>query len=77
MTSTRIEWQPHQTAFSRLQASGVRVSVVNKREFYGSGLTVAAHRGADYVGVDRVGERIAAVRRGLLRESVADLRLRR
>jgi hypothetical protein len=56
-----LEWQPHQTAFSRLQASGVRVTVVNKREFYGSGLTVAAHRGADYVGVDRVGERIAAV----------------
>ncbi len=56
-----IEWQPHPTAFSRLQASGVRVSVVNKREFNGSGLTVAAHRGADYVGVDRVGERIAAV----------------
>ncbi len=56
-----IEWQPHRTAFSRLQASGVRVSVVNKREFFGSGLTVAAHRGADYVGVDRVGERIAAV----------------
>ena len=26
-----------------------------------SGLTVAAHRGADYVGADRVGERIAAV----------------
>ncbi len=55
------QWQPHQTAFSSLQAAGVRVTVVNKREFYGSGLTVAAHRGADYVGVDRVGERIAAV----------------
>ncbi|MEZ0580352.1 alkaline phosphatase family protein [Nocardioides sp. MH1] len=56
-----VEWQPHQTAFSRLQSAGVRVSVVNKREFNGSGLTVAAHRGAEYVGVDRVGERIAAV----------------
>ena len=56
-----LEWQPHTTAFSRLQSGGVRVSVVNKREFNGSGLTVAAHRGADYVGVDRVGERIAAV----------------
>jgi hypothetical protein len=55
------QWQPHQTAFASLQAAGVRVSVVNKREFNGSGLTVAAHRGADYVGVDRVGERIAAV----------------
>ncbi|TNM48332.1 alkaline phosphatase family protein [Nocardioides albidus] len=56
-----VQWQPHQTAFSSLQAAGVRVSVVNKREFDGSGLTVAAHRGADYIGVDRVGERIAAV----------------
>lgn len=55
------EWQPHTTTFSALQAAGVRVTVVNKREFNGSGLTVAAHRGADYVGVDRVGERIAAV----------------
>ncbi len=54
-------WQPHQTAFTSLQYAGVRVTVVNKREFNGSGLTVAAHRGADYVGVDRVGERIAAV----------------
>jgi hypothetical protein len=56
-----LQWQPHPTAFSRLQSDGVRVSVVNKREFNGSGLTVAAHRGAHYVGVDRVGERIAAV----------------
>ncbi|MCR1783298.1 alkaline phosphatase family protein [Nocardioides carbamazepini] len=56
-----VQWQPHQTAFASLQAAGVRVTVVNKREFNGSGLTVAAHRGAEYVGVDRVGERIAAV----------------
>ena len=56
-----VEWQPNPTAFHRLAAAGVRVSVVNKREFASSGLTVAAHRGADFVGVDRVGERIAAV----------------
>ena len=36
------------------------MTVVNKREFRGSGLTVAAHRGAEFVGADRVGERIAA-----------------
>lgn len=61
--STRVdpvEWQPHPTAFARLQESGVPVTVVNKREFRDSGLTVAAHRGADYVGADKVGERIAA-----------------
>ena len=55
-----VEWQPHPTAFARLRARGVTVTVVNKREFSGSGLTVAAHRGADYVGADKVGERIAA-----------------
>jgi Type I phosphodiesterase / nucleotide pyrophosphatase len=56
-----FEWQPHPTAFARLQAAGATVTVVNKREFAESGLTVAAHRGAEYVGADRVGERIAAV----------------
>jgi hypothetical protein len=56
-----VEWQPHTTAFARLGAAGAEVTVVNKREFRGSGLTVAAHRGAEYVGADRVGERLAAV----------------
>ncbi|MBA2952424.1 alkaline phosphatase family protein [Nocardioides sp. MAH-18] len=56
-----LEWQPHDTAFSRLRALGASVTVVNKREFRSSGLTVAAHRGAEYVGADRVGERLAAV----------------
>ena len=37
----------------------MRVDVVNKREFDRSGLTVAAHRGAGYIGADRIGERIA------------------
>jgi hypothetical protein len=55
-----LEWQPHTTAFQRLAEGGASVTVVNKREFQGSGLTVAAHRGAEFVGADRVGERIAA-----------------
>lgn len=54
------EWQPHPTAFSQLSDAGVHVDVVNKREFDRSGLTVAAHRGAGYIGADKVGERIAA-----------------
>lgn len=54
-------WQPHPTAFDRLQELGIHVANVNKREFADSGLTLAAHRGADFVGADRVGERIAAV----------------
>jgi len=53
-------WQPHDTAFARLRHLGASVTIVNKREFRSSGLTVAAHRGVEYVGADRVGERIAA-----------------
>ncbi|MDH2416582.1 alkaline phosphatase family protein [Nocardioides sp. CER19] len=53
-------WQPNPTAFQRLRGLGSSVTVVNKREFQGTGLTEAAQRGADYVGADRVGERIAA-----------------
>ncbi|MDX6299026.1 MAG: hypothetical protein QOF53_240 [Nocardioidaceae bacterium] len=55
------EWQPHPTAFDRLAAAGVTATVVNKREFASSGLTVAGQRGAEFVGADRLGERMAAV----------------
>ena len=55
-----VEWQPLPTTFQRLAGLGVTVSSVNKREFRASGLTIASQRGADYVGADRVGERIAA-----------------
>jgi predicted AlkP superfamily pyrophosphatase or phosphodiesterase len=55
-------WQAQPTAFSRLAAAGVHTTVVNKREFEGSGLTVASCRGAEFVGVDRPGERLVAVR---------------
>lgn len=53
-------WQPHPTAFARLAAAGVETTVVNKRDFQGSGLTLAGYRGAEFVGADRVGERLAA-----------------
>ncbi len=63
-----LEWQPHPTAFSRLTDAGVRVDVVNKREFDRSGLTIAAHRGAGYIGADRIGERIAGAVAGSSRQ---------
>lgn len=53
-------WQPHPTAFERLSAAGLTVTVVNKAEFAGSGLTRAAHRGAAFVGVDSTETRLAA-----------------
>ena len=56
-----VEWQPHETAFARLSAAGVHTTVVNKREFASSGLTLAGSRGAAYVGADKLGERTVAV----------------
>jgi hypothetical protein len=54
-----LQWQPHPTGFQSLAAIGVHVTTVNKREFRGSGLTLAAQRGGDWVDADRVGERVA------------------
>ncbi|HEX3930554.1 MAG TPA: nucleotide pyrophosphatase/phosphodiesterase family protein [Nocardioides sp.] len=54
-----VQWQPHRTGFQSLAAAGVQVTTVNKREFRGSGLTLAASRGGDWVDADRVGERVA------------------
>jgi predicted AlkP superfamily pyrophosphatase or phosphodiesterase len=54
-----LQWQPHPTGFQRLSAAGVHVTTVNKREFRGSGLTLAAQRGGEWIDADRVGERIA------------------
>ncbi len=53
-----LEWQPHRTAFDRLEGAGVHTSVVSKREFAGSGLTRCGQRGAAYVGADDLSERI-------------------
>jgi hypothetical protein len=55
------EWQPHETVFGRLAAAGATATVVNRRDFEASGLTTAGTRGAEFVGVDKVGERLAAV----------------
>lgn len=53
------EWQPHPTAFERLERDGIDTTVVSKRSFERSGLTVASQRGARYAGADSAGERIA------------------
>ncbi len=56
-------WQPVPTVFSRAAAAGVAVTVVSRPEYQGSGLTVAAYRGAAYVpatGPDELGERMLA-----------------
>jgi hypothetical protein len=56
-----LEWQPHQTAFDRLSLAGVHTSVVNKPDFANSGLTLAGTRGAEFIGAEKWGERLAAV----------------
>ena len=55
------QWQPLETAFARLAGAGVHTTTVNKREFAGSGLTSVSSRGAEFVGADRIGERLVAV----------------
>jgi hypothetical protein len=56
-----VQWQIHETIFGRARAGGVMATVVSRRIFEGSGLTVASQRGAEYVGADTPGERISAV----------------
>lgn len=55
-----LTWQPHRTAFQRAAAAGVAVSAVGPRRFQGSGLTMAAFRGARPLGADSPGEAAAA-----------------
>jgi hypothetical protein len=61
-------WQPVPTLFARATAAGVRVSVVSRPEYAGSGLTIAAYGDVDYVGAadpDALAEQmLAALRAG-------------
>jgi hypothetical protein len=43
-------WQPQRTQFEIAAAAGIATTVVSRPEFEGRGLTVAAYRGARYVG---------------------------
>ncbi len=43
-------WQPQPTQFEIAAAAGISTSVVSRPEFEGRGLTMAAYRGARYVG---------------------------
>jgi hypothetical protein len=53
-------WQPHATVFERLTGIGRSVTVVSKRAFADSGLTLAALRGGTFAGADDTAERLAA-----------------
>jgi hypothetical protein len=56
-----IAYQPHPTVFERALAAHIAVSVVSKRQFRDSGLTLAGLRGPRFRGADALGERVAAV----------------
>lgn len=45
-----VEWQPVDPVFVRAAAAGVAATVVSRPEFEGSGLSVAAYRGATFRG---------------------------
>lgn len=62
-----LVWQPHPTAFGALAQAGVATATVVKREFADSGLTRASTRGAEFVGADRLGERLVAVQQASAR----------
>jgi type I phosphodiesterase/nucleotide pyrophosphatase len=54
-------WQPVPTAFERARRAGVAAIVVNRPEYAGSGLAVAAYRGAEYRPADGTAATVAAV----------------
>jgi Type I phosphodiesterase / nucleotide pyrophosphatase len=58
-------WQPVPTQFDRAAAAGLPVSVASRPEYEGSGLTVAAYRGATYRGAGTVDELAGQVLAGL------------
>ena len=53
------QWQPHATMLERLARAGVDVTVGDKRQFAGSGLSRAAFRGARRVDADDADEQVA------------------
>lgn len=55
------QWQPVEPLYARLGAAGIVTTVVANPEFEGSGLTVAAYRGAGYRGARSVDELAAGM----------------
>ena len=56
-------WQPVRTRFAQAAAAGVNVTQVTRPEFQGTGLTVAANRGADFIGAGNAEALVAACSR--------------
>ncbi|ACZ30949.1 type I phosphodiesterase/nucleotide pyrophosphatase [Xylanimonas cellulosilytica DSM 15894] len=67
------ELQREPTVFERLTAAGVRVTSVGPSRFAGSGMTLAALRGAQYTAAEKLGERVDGVVRALRAPGLAYL----
>lgn len=68
-----LAWQPEQTVLERLSALGRRTVSIGNPEFAGSGLTLAAHRGAEFIGVRRLHKRVATAAAALTADDGPDL----
>lgn len=55
-----FRWQPYPTVLARLAERGVPVTQIGNPEFFGSGLTMAALRGAEFIGLQRLPDRVDA-----------------
>lgn len=62
-----VAWQPFPTVFETAVAEGVGVTRIGNPEFEGSGLTVAAHRGGEFVGVTALADRISVALQAMAR----------
>lgn len=61
------DWQPLATVFERCAADGIAVTRIGDPEFAGSGLTVAAHRGGEFVGATDLAQRVDVAASALAR----------
>jgi hypothetical protein len=61
------DWQPCPTAFERAASAGFATTVVSRKAYAGSGLTVAAYRGAEYLGVETTDQLVGGVLASLRR----------
>lgn len=68
-----VAWQPLPTVFEQLAAAGMRSIDIGSPEFDGSGLTLAVHRGAGFIGVKRLHGRVDAAASALADPSGARL----
>jgi hypothetical protein len=58
-------WQPRRTVFEQAAAAGLAVTAVGPHAYAGSGLTVAAYRGAEYPGAFGPGDLVAGLLQAL------------